>query len=377
MIRHCIQDVRILDGFGGDIHQADIFIENEFIADIRTPSGPVPADCKPIPGNRCTLMPGLIDGHVHLLFDSSPQAPLAMMGKTREQLVSEALPRARMILKSGVTCVRELAGTPKAGFSLREALGGEKGIPRIFDCFTTLTAEGGFGADVAVTVTKGNAESVLGSYAEKADFFKLLGDRYDPGSPDGFATHFDDAAFAEICRIARKLGKPITAHAKCRAAIHQCLVNQVHSIEHAVRAEDEDLRDMAAQGVFLDATFLGLKRRADNQPNFDEFDRVKAYYPRAYEFGVPLTMGSDAGAVFTPHAGAVSELEFMVSAGLPTMEAIKAATSVSARRLGDESIGAVEIGRKADLLLIGEDPLNNISAIRSSLRWVMRDGQIC
>ena len=133
---------------------------------------------------------------------------------------------------------------------------------------------------------------------------------------------------------------------------------------------------MAARDIFLDATFLGLKCRADNQPNFDEFERVKKFYKRAIEFGVLLTMGSDAGAVFTPHAQAVRELEFMVQAGLSPMDAIRAATSMSARRLGDTSIGAVEVGRKADLLLIGENPLKDISAIRRTLRWVMKDGQI-
>jgi len=377
MNRQCIQDVRLLDGLGGDFARTDVFIDGDTIVDIRIPSGQIPSDWTIIPGHGCTLMPGLVDGHVHLLFDSSPRAPMAMLGKKRDQLVLEALERARVIIKSGVTCVRELAGTPHSMFSLRDALAGETGIPRIYDCYTTLTAEGGFGSEVAVPVSKENAESVMASFSEKADFFKLLGDRYDPHTDDGFAAHFDDATFAEICRVARNLGKPVTVHAKCRASIRQCVANQVHSMEHAVRAEDKDLQRMSEQGIFLDATFLGLKCRADNEPNFDEFDRVKAYYPRAYQFGVPLTMGSDAGAVYTPHGGAVAELEFMVQAGLPPMEAIKAATSVSALRLGNKIIGAVEIGRKADLLLIGENPLQDISAIGRSLLWVMRDGQIC
>lgn len=376
MIPSCVHDIRILDGLGGDIPCADVFIRNGFITGIRVPSGPIPADWQIIAGDRCTLMPGLIDGHVHLLFDSSPEAPMAMVGKTREQLVAEALPRARKTLKCGITCVRELAGTPKAMFSVRDALAGEKGIPRIFDCFTTLTAEGGFGAAVAATITKENAASVISSFAEKADFLKLLGDRYDPDNLDGFAPHFDDATFAEICRVARDRGKRVTAHAKCRASIRQSLANGVHSIEHGVRAEDDDLRAMAAQGIFLDATFLGLKCRADNQPGFDEFERVRSFYLRAHEFGVPLTLGSDSGAVFTPHAGAVEELGFMVQAGLSPMDAIKAATSVGARRLGDESIGAVAVGRRADLLLIEGDPLKDISAVRRGLRWVMKDGQI-
>jgi len=377
MIRHCIQNIRLLNGLGRDIPSTDVFIEDGLIADIRVPSGSVPSDCITIPGNRSTLIPGLIDGHVHLLFDTGSEAPMAMMGKPREQLISEALSRARRILKSGVTSIRELSGTPKAMFSLRDALAKEKCIPRIYDCFTTLTAEGGFGSVVAVCITKQNAASVIGSYAERADFLKILGDRYDPDSPDGFAPHFDNATFAEICRVAHDLGKPVTAHAKCSASIRQCLSNQVHSIEHAVRAEDDDLREMAQQGTFLDATFLGLKCRAANQSGFDEYDRVKAYYPRACQFGVNLTMGSDGGTFFTPHAEAVMELELMVQNGMSPSDAIRAATSVSARRLGDESIGAVEVGRKADLLLIEDDPLKDIAAIRHSLCWVMKEGRIC
>jgi len=320
-------------------------------------------------------MPGLIDGHVHLLFDSGPQAPMAAMDKTSAQLVAKALQRARRTLKSGVTCIRELAGTPKAMFSLRDVLAGERDIPRIFDCFTTFTSQGGFGSAGAVEVDLTTAASVMGSCAEKADFFKLVADRYDPASPDGFAPHFSNAEFAAICRVARDLGKSLTVHAKCRATIRQCIVNRVHSIEHAVRAEDDDLEAMADSGIFLDATFLGLKCRADNQPGFDEFDRVAAYYPRAHELGVPLTMGSDAGSFFTPHAEAVKELEFMVQAGISAMDAIRAATSVSARRLGDESIGAIEVGRKADMLLVEGDPLNDISVIDRGLRWVMKDGR--
>jgi len=376
MTQSCIHDIRLLDGLGGDYPSADVFIEYGLIADIRVPSEPVHPNWLVIPGNRSTLMPGLIDGHVHLFFDSGPKAPMAMMGKTREQLIAEALPRARMTLKSGVTSIRELAGTPKAMFSVREALAGEKDVPRIFDCFTTLTSEGGFGDFVAVTITKDNLASVLKTCAEKADFFKILGDRDDPRSPDGFAQHFDDATFAEICRTARSYGKRITAHAKGRKTIQQCIANGIHSIEHAVRAEDEDLAAMAERGIFFDATFLGLRCRADNQANFDEFDRVKAFYPRASRLGVPLALGSDAGAIFTPHAHAVKEMEFMVQAGLTPMDAIIAATSVGARRLGDDSLGAVAVGRKADLLLIEADPLKDVSSIRSSLRWVMKDGRI-
>jgi imidazolonepropionase-like amidohydrolase len=376
MTKQCVQGVRVLDGIRGDIPSADVFIEGAIISDVRIPSGLVPSDWKAIPGQGCTIMPGLIDGHVHLLFDSSPRAPLAMVGKSQEQLASEALARARATLKSGVTSLRELAGTPKSMFSLKEALAGEEGIPRIFDCFTTLTAENGFGSEVAVEINRENAAAVMGSFAEKADFFKILGDRYDPNTSDGFAPHFDNATFAEICRVARDLGKPVTSHAKCQSVVKQCIANGVHSVEHAVRAADDELRAMAAQGIFLDATFLGLKCRADHQPGFDEFERVHAFCEKAFKFGVPLTMGSDAGAVFTPHAQAVRELEFMVQAGLPPMEAIRAATSVSARRLGEESLGAVKAGCKADLLLIGGDPLKDISAIGRSLRWVMRDGQI-
>ena len=376
MIRWCIHDVRLLDGCGADVPCADVFIKDDSIAGIRIPSGPAPADWQILPGSGCTLMPGLIDGHVQLLFDSSPRAPMAMLGKTRKQLISEALPRARATLKSGTTTIRELAGTPKAMFSLKEGLAGEKDIPRIYDCFAILTAEGGFGAEAAITVTQKTAASIIARLAEKADFFKILGDRYDDRSPDGFAPHFDDDTFAEICRAARDQGRPVTVHAKSRTTIRQCLLNKVHSIEHAVRAEADDLRAMAAQGAFLDATFWGLKCRSDNQPNFDEFDRVTAFYPRAREFGVPLTMGSDAGTVFTPHAGGVEELKLMVQAGLPPMDAIKAATSVGAQRLGDQSIGAIAMGRKADLLLIEEDPLSDISAIGHSLRWVMKDGRM-
>jgi imidazolonepropionase-like amidohydrolase len=374
--KKCIYDVRLLDGLGGDIPSADVFIQESILTDVRSPSGPLPTDWEIIPGHRRTLMPGLIDGHVHLLFDSSSRAPLAMLGKNREQLIAEAIPRARQTLASGVTSIRELAGTASPIFSIKESLAGMDRLPRIFDCVTTLTAEGGFASNIVPTVTKENASRVINQYAEKADLIKVLGDQYDPNSPDGFAAHFDDDTFAEICRVAQHVGKPLTVHAKCLKSIQQAIEYGAHSIEHGVRAEEVELKGMAERGIFLDATFLGLKSRADNQPDFDEFDRVKAFYARALKLGVPLTLGSDAGAIFTPHAGVVQELQFMVEAGLLPHDAIKAATSVNARRLNDNTLGVVAVGRRADLLLIGEDPLKDISAIGNHLVWVMKDGEI-
>lgn len=377
MKRYCIYDVHLLDGLGGDFPSADVFVEGELVRDVRIPSGPVPFNWEVIPGEKRTLTPGLIDGHVHLLFDSSPQAPLAMLNKSREALIEEALPRARMTLQSGVTTIRELAGTPKMQiFSLRDALATESDVPRIYDCIVTLTAVGGFGEVVAMPVNRGNAASVTRSYAEKADLIKVLGDRYDSDSPDGFALHFDDETFSEICRAATEVGKPLTVHAKSHSTIRQCLAHGVHSIEHGVRAEDEDLKEMARQGVYLDATFWGLKWRADNQPGFGEFDRVKAFYPRARDAGVHLPLGSDSGAVFTPHTGTIGELDYMVQAGLSPSHALISATSLGAQRIGDESIGAVVKGRKADLILLNGNPLVDITVLRNGLRWVMKGGQI-
>ena len=376
MKRHCIHDVRIIDGLGNDFASADVFISGDTIRDIRIPSGPQPADWQAIPGQKRTLMPGLIDGHVHLLFDASPQAPLAMLNRSRDQLIADALGRAGITLQAGVTSIRELSGTAKGMFSLRDVLKPETAAPRIYDCFTPLTSQGGFGREVCFELTRDNAAAIIRDVAEKADMIKVLGDRYDSTAPDGLAPQFDDATFELICRTCRDLGKPLDVHAKCRAVIKQCLRHGVNSIEHGVRAESDDLKEMAAQGVHLNATFWGLRCRSDHQPDFDEFMRVMSFYPRARDAGVRLTLGSDSGAVFTPHGGALSEIEYMVQAGLAPMQAITGATSLNAERIADPTIGAVAVGRKADLLMIAEDPLKSISALRKSLVWVMKDGEI-
>lgn len=321
-------------------------------------------------------MPGLIDGHVHLTFDSSPGAPLFAVGKSRQEVVDQALSWARQHLRAGVTAIRELAGTVKAEFSIRDALKDYSDVPRIYDCIGTMTSHDGFGLEVAVPLTKRNAASIIDKLAEKADHLKVLGDRYDNRSPDGFALHFDVETFAEICHAAHRAGLPVVVHAKARGAILQCIDNGVHCIEHGINLQDEDLRQIADAGAFLEATFWGLKNRANAQPGFTEFERIKSIYKRAHDDGVRLTLGSDSGTVYTPHAGAPHELAYMVEAGLSPLEAITAATSVGAQLVGNDLIGAVVPGRKADLLLLSEDPLLDINALANNLIWVMKDGGI-
>ncbi|HEX7344930.1 MAG TPA: amidohydrolase family protein, partial [bacterium] len=262
MKKQCIHDIRIIDGLGNEFASADVFISGDAVSDIRIPSGPEPPDWQIISGGKRTLMPGLIDGHVHLLFDAGPQAPLAMLNRSRDKLIAEALGRARVNFQAGVTSIRELSGTAKGMFSLRDALAGETAVPRIYDCFTPLTSKNGFGKEVCLELTRENAAAIIRDVAEKADIIKVLGDRYDSTCPDGFAPHFDDKTFDLICKTCRELGKPLDVHAKSRTVIQQCLRHGVHSIEHGVRAETADLKEMAAQGVYLNATFWGLRCRS-------------------------------------------------------------------------------------------------------------------
>lgn len=372
----CIHNVRLLDGLGRHYPGADVFLEGDRISDVRTPSGSAPVDREIIRGDGCTLMPGLIDGHVHLTFDSSPRAPLFAVGKSREEVVEQALNWARQHIRAGVTTIRELAGTVKAEFSIRDALSDYDDVPRIYDCIGTMTSPDGFGLQVAVPLTERNAAFMIDKLAGKADHLKILGDRYDDESPDGFALHFDNETFSEICRAAWDAKVPVVVHAKARGVILQCIANGVHCIEHGIDLRDDDLQQLVDSGIFLEATFWGLKHRADAQPGFDEFERIKSIYKRAHDDGVRLTLGSDSGAVYTPHAGAPRELVYMVEAGLSPLDAVTAATSTGAQLVGNDLIGAVAPGKKADLLLLSEDPLRDINAVANNLIWVMKDGRI-
>src|SRR6266849_4069664 len=324
-----------------------------------------------------TLLPGLIDCHVHIMMDGSPQGRV----KPEESLgfcLLRAAYHARRTLEAGVTTVRDLGGQAHLEFALREAIAaGYCSGPRLVLAgkllsMTSAGAEAFRGmyreADGADEVRKAAREQLKAG----ANVIKVMatGAVMTPGEEPG-ASQF---TFEEMCAAAEeahKVGRKMAAHAHGSAGILAAVQAGADTIEHGSLLCESPvaIRLMAERGVFLVPTLAtsAMTTHGAEIPAFmAENDRRLGDAPQrsvraALKAGIPIALGTDAGVPFVRHGDNAIELVLMVEAGLSTMQSIVASTSNAARALGlQDEIGTIEVGKYADLLVVNGDPLADI-----------------
>jgi imidazolonepropionase-like amidohydrolase len=343
-----------------------------------------------------TLLPGLIEGHAHLLlhpYDETPWTDQVLLESLAER-TARAVVHAEKSLMAGITTVRDL-GTEGAGYAdvgLKAAI--EKGVipgPRLIVTGRAIVATGSYnprgapewdfpkgaeeadGYDDLVRVTRDQI-------GRGADWVKIYAD-YRWG-PDGTAAPtFTQEELNTVVEVSESSGRPVVAHATTPEAIRRSVEAGIKTIEHGDGGNREMFRLMAERDVALCPTlgageayamYGGWQKGVDPDP--ERIRRKKESFRIALEEGVPLCFGGDVG-VFD-HGDNVWELELMVEYGMPVPDALKAATSENARILGlDDELGLVAPGFIADLIAVEGDPTTDISALRQ-VRFVMKDGVI-
>jgi imidazolonepropionase-like amidohydrolase len=346
-----------------------------------------------LPGQ--TLLPGLIDAHVHVLlhpYDETPwddqvlKEPLALR-------VARATNHLRAILTSGFTTVRDL-GSEGAGYAdvgLKQAV--DQGIipgPRVLVSTRAIVATGsyaprGFAPEVRVPQGAEEADGddlrrvVRDQIGRGADWIKVYVDRWDPDK--GGTPTFSRSELETIVETASSARISVSAHATTKEGMRRATLAGVATIEHGDGGDDEVFRLMASKGVALCPTLAASEAmsryrgwRAGSEPEPEELRSKRAAFQAALQAGVPIVNGSDMG-VFTHGTGA-RELELMVDWGMSPAHALRSATSAaaSALRLGDQ-IGSVTAGLRADLIAVEGNPLRDIKTLRK-IRLVMRGGAV-
>lgn len=340
------------------------------------------------------VMPGLIDGHIHVCWNGYENPVKLVRENDRDKLAIEGVRTLRTILESGTTTVRDIGGHDYLEMSLRRAV--EAGTipgPRMKVAGRIICMTGGHAyfiareADGPDEIRKATREQLK----KGADIIKLMatGGAATPGQ-DVQASQLSAEELKAAADEAHKMGKTAAAHAHGIGGIRNCIEAGLDAIEHCsfLCLDKDAARRMADRGIWFVATLgVGEGPRGGKLDALGEDflrraaplkDALKKSIPLAMELGIPMASGSDAGGnEFTPHGDSMpTELGELVAHGLSTMEALCIVTRNNAKLLGmAQDIGTVEVGKLADLLILRDNPVSDVGNVRS-IDYVFKGGQV-
>lgn len=398
-----LKNINLIDGTGKEVQQGvDIKIDHNVIAEI----GKNLTGDNIIEGNGQYLLPGMIDSHVHVMLEMEPLEN--RLSTPFSYNFYKAIDHLKRTVDAGVTTVRDALG---ADLGIKEAV--NDGIilgPRLQISVNALTITGGHGD----------------SYTKSGIHLPLLQDDY-PGMPNGLCDGVNEVrkkaremlrAGADVLKVHATGGvtsatdhpdytqfsleelkviveeaqfrnnRKVMAHAQGLQGVKQCIEAGIHSIEHGIYLDDEAVKLMKEKEMYLVPTLLaplsviefaaelGMSENSINKSKQVMQDHIDSF-KKAHQAGVKIAMGTDAG-VFK-HGTNLRELELMVEHGMTEMEAIIASTKTAAECLGyDDELGTIEVGKKADFILLDQNPLEDIAVLRDpqKIKVVSIDGKI-
>lgn len=356
----------------------------------------VPKGATALTFKGCTLIPGLIEGHAHLLLHPYNETAWddQVMKESDALRVARATVHARKTLLAGFTTLRDL-GTEGAGYAdvgIKKAI--EQGIipgPRMIVAGRAIVATGSYGpngydTDFSVMLGAEPADGndlvrvVRDQIGKGADVVKVYAD-YRWGSSGEARPTFSLEELRLIVETATSSGRPVVAHASTAEGMRRAVLAGVETIEHGDDGTPELFQLMKEKGIALCPTlaageavsqYRGWKKGIDPVP--ERIKRKKAGFSEALKSGVTICVGGDVG-VF-PHGDNVRELELMVEYGMRPADVLKAATSINAKVFHlEKKVGKVASGLLADLVVVKGDPTVEISQLRK-VEWVMKNGVV-
>jgi imidazolonepropionase-like amidohydrolase len=397
---HC---AHLIDTAAGKLlGETTIVIDGERIKEVRSGRSDVAgAQSTELKG---TCLPGLIDSHTHLTFQTSPTLYSDQFRWNDADYAIRSTVYARRTLDAGFTTVRNVADHDYDSVSLRNAI--NAGIvpgPRIFTAGTAIGSTGGHAdptdgyrhdlagnpgpKDGIINGVEDAWKAVREHYKDGADLIKIMpsgGVLDESNSVDNAQLTLEE--IKAIVAAAHDYGFTVAAHAHGAEAIRRAVIGGVDSIEHGTFLNDEDMKLMKEHGTWLVPTIIAGKY-------VQEMAEKPGYYPariaekakivgpiiqatagKAYKAGVRIAFGTDA-AVY-PHGMNAREFVYMVEAGMPPMFVIQAATTHAAQLLKHEKdLGSIAAGKFADVIAVDGNPLDDV-AVLQHVGFVMKGGKV-
>ncbi len=382
---------RVVDGAGGVLDGHGVLVEGAAILRVAPLGEFAGFEGDRVDTTGATLLPGLIDCHVHLCYGAEGNPWAAMVALRESQITMKALDNAQTTLRGGVTAIRDCGGKDYLEFAVRDACNeGRQLGPTIRASGRVICMTGGHGnrngriADGPQEVVKAVREQIHAG----SDLIKLMatGGVMTPGvNPEDAHYTFEEisAGIAEGHRFHRTCA----SHAQGSEGILNAVRGGIDSIEHGIFMTEECVEEMTARGTYLVPTLAAVKNiiahKDQGVPAYavEKCERVTVEHVKSirmfYEAGGKIAMGTDAGTPYNRHGENALELEYMVEyAGISPADAIVMSTRNGAdlMRLADR--GTIADGKAADLLIVDGDPTADITRVsrRQNHRMVVKNG---
>ncbi len=388
-----IRNGRVFDGVDGSLSEPgrSIHIEGDRITWIGSDAD-APYDDTVIDAEGRSILPGLIDGHVHLAHDGIGDLAAQAREDTHTIASLRAAQNARLTLHSGVTTVKDLGAVDNIVIDLNRAIeGGLVPGPRIVAAGRVITMTGGHGhfigveadgVDAVRSATRGQLKLGAGTIKAMATG-GVLTVEVKPTQPALLRAELE-----AIVEEAHNAGRRVSTHAIGREGIENSIRAGVDTIEHGFYL-DEELFSLAIEhGTYLVPTLSAVSGIVSGgahgecapewirQKAVAELDRSREMFRQAVEAGMRIAAGTDAGTPFNPHDQLVNEMIEMVRIGLSPARTLLSATRDGAENASmGELVGTLEPGKFADLIILDGDPIERIEALRD-LVFVMKGGVI-